>query len=45
MTTSQDPAPLPPAKDAPAPQDEDAAQAAVAERHEEAADSKQDDES
>ena len=37
MSASQDPAPVPPAKDAPAKTDEDAAQAAVAERHEAAA--------
>ena len=34
MTAQQEPPPLPSAKDAPAADDEDAAQAAVAERHE-----------
>ena len=42
MTASQDPAPVPPARDAPARKDEDAAQAAVAERHEAAADERED---
>ena len=42
MTASQDPAPVPPAKDAPAKHDEDAAQAAVAERHEAATDERED---
>jgi hypothetical protein len=38
MTSSQEPAPVPPAKSVPEHKDEDAAQAAVAERHEAAAD-------
>ena len=37
MTSSQNPEPVPPAKEAPSKTDEDAAQEAVAERHEAAA--------
>jgi hypothetical protein len=42
MSTSQRPPAVPPAKDVPAKEDEDAAQAAVAERHEAAADERED---
>ena len=42
MSTSQTPPAVPPAKDVPAKEDEDAAQAAVAERHEAAADERED---
>ena len=42
MSTSQEPAAVPPAKDVPAKKDEDAAQAAVAERHEVAVDERED---
>ena len=42
MTARQNPAPVPPAKEVPAKKDEDAAQASVAERHEAAAEERDD---